>query len=252
MPLFTMRTLRALVSTVAAVLAVAGVASAQSTITSQQADQILQELKAIRQAIEKLQVPAAPQAPQAPPAPPDKVQIANVSGFMLGRPDAPLTMVEFTDLQCPFCNRFALQTFDQLKKDYIDTGKMRFISRDFPLDFHPQAMPAARAARCAGDQGRFWELRTALVRNAEKLSPAFISATAAGLSLDMKAFDACVAAGSYDSAIQKDMAEAASVEVSGTPTFFVGKTAADGFEGTRIVGAQPYAVFQARIESLLK
>ncbi len=105
---------------------------------------------------------------------------------MLGRPDAPLTMVEFTDLQCPFCNRFATQTFDQLKKDYIDTGKVRFISRDFPLDFHPQAMPAARAARCAGDQGRFWEMRTTLVKNAGQLSPAYITQTASSLKLDMK------------------------------------------------------------------
>jgi protein-disulfide isomerase len=220
---------RSLVLTIAAGLALCGVASAQ-TITTQQADEILKELRAIRQAVEKLQT-AAPTQPPAPPAPPEVVTIANVSGYILGRPDAPVTIVEFTDLQCPFCNRFATTTFDQLKKVYIDSGKVRFISRDFPLDFHPQALPAARASRCAGDQGKFWELRTALVKNASALSPAFITQQAASLKLDMKQFDSCV---------------------NGTPTFFVGKTTAQGFEGFRIVGAQPFAVFQQRIDGLLK
>ena len=242
-------TTRALVAMVAGTLALAGRASAQ-TITTQQADEILKELRAIRQSIDRLQLP--PQAPPQPPPPREKVQIANVSGYMLGRPDAPLTMVEFTDLQCPFCNRFATQTFDLLKRDYIDTGKVRFISRDYPLDFHPQAKPAAVAARCAGDQGKFWEMRLALVKNADKLSPPFITQTATGLKLDMKQFGACATGSQYDPAIQKDIAEASSVDVSGTPTFFVGKTTAQGFEGFRIVGAQPYAVFQARLDGLLK
>lgn len=246
-----MTILRSLVAVVVGVLALASVTSAQTTITSQQADEILKELRAIRQGIDKLSVPA-PQQPQAPPAPPDKVQIANVAGYMLGRPDAPLTMVEFTDLQCPFCNRFALQTFDQLKKDYIDTGKVRFISRDFPLSFHPFALPSAKASRCAGDQGKFWEMRTTLVKNADKLSPDFINQTATALKLDMKTFAACSASTQYDAAIQKDITEASGVDVSGTPTFFVGKTTDKGFEGTRIVGAQPYAVFQAKIQELLK
>ena len=245
-----MRVPRSLVLTVAALLALATNSAAQ-TITSQQADQIIKELQLLRQAVERLQVPQAPQ-PQAPPAPPDIVQITNVSGYMLGRPDAPLTMVEFTDLQCPFCNRFAITTFDQLKKDYIDTGKVRFISRDFPLDFHPQAMPAARASRCAGDQGKFWELRATLVKNASQLSPAFITQQAAALKLDMKQFETCIKGTEYDSAINRDMTEGSGFSVNGTPTFFVGKTTAQGIEGLRIVGAQPYAVFQQRLDALLK
>jgi protein-disulfide isomerase len=242
--------MRSLVLVAAAVFGATGPAAAQ-TITTQQADQIIKELQLLRQAVERLQAPPAPQV-QAPPAPPESVQIANVSGYMLGRPDAPLTMVEFTDLQCPFCNRFALQTFDQLKRDYIDTGKVRFISRDYPLDFHPQAMPAARASRCAGDQGKYWELREALVKNAPQLSAAFITQQAAALKLDMKQFDLCVKGTEYDSAINKDMTEGNGFAVNGTPTFFVGKTTAQGFEGFRIVGAQPYAVFQQRLDALLK
>jgi len=247
----TMLMTRYVVVTLATILAFGSTAAAQTTITSQQADEILKELRAIRQAIEGLRAPA-PQLPPGPPPPPDVVTISNVSGYMMGRPDAPLTIVEFTDLQCPFCNRFAMQTFDQLKASYIDTGKVRFISRDFPLDFHPQALPAARASRCAGDQGQFWELRTALVKNAQALSPAFITQQATSLKLDMKQFDACIKGNQYDAAITKDMTEGAGFSVNGTPTFFVGKTTAQGFEGFRIVGAQPYAVFQQRIEGLLK
>jgi protein-disulfide isomerase len=224
--------------------------AAAQTITTQQADQIIKELQLLRQAVERLQVPAAP--PAAPSAPPEMVKISNVSGYMLGRPDAPVTIVEFTDLQCPFCNRFAVTTFDQLRKDYIDTGKVRFISRDYPLDFHPQAFPAARASRCAGDQGKFWELRETLVKNASQLSAGFIAAQAAALKLDMKQFDACATGTEYDSAIRKDMTEGNGFTVTGTPTFFVGKTTAQGIEGVRIVGAQPYAVFQQRFDALLK
>ena len=106
----------------------------QQTI-QQQNEEIIKELRAIRQLLERLTQPQ----PSAPPQP-TTAKVTNLKGYALGKADAPLTMVEFTDLQCPFCNRFAVSTFDQLKKDYIDTGKVRFISRDYPLDFHPQAM----------------------------------------------------------------------------------------------------------------
>ena len=145
-----MRTARIAITVLAGLLAAGGPVSAQ-TITSQQADQIIKELQLLRQAVERLQAPQAPQ-PQAPPAPPEIVQIKNVSGYMLGRPDAPLTMVEFTDLQCPFCNRFAITTFDQLKKDYIDTGKVRSSRATIhSISIHrpcpPRARHAARATR---------------------------------------------------------------------------------------------------------
>ena len=78
----------------------------------------------------------------------------------MGKPNAPLPLVEFTYLQCPYCNRFTTTSFKQVTPTCINTGKLRFVSRDFPLDFHPQAMPAARAVRCAADQGSFWKLST--------------------------------------------------------------------------------------------
>src|SRR5262245_41431233 len=118
-------------------------------ITQQQATEILNELRQIRMLLEKQAKPAGP--------PPEQITKArlNLEGVaMIGNKDAPITIVEFTDYQCPFCQRFHVTTFADLKKNYIDTGKVRFYSRDMPLDFHPNAMRAAQASRCAGDQNQ--------------------------------------------------------------------------------------------------
>ena len=112
-------------------------------------------------------------------------------------------------------------------------------------------MNAARAARCSGEQGKFWEMRWALMRNANLLSPAFISKTASDLKLDGPTFSACAASTKFDDAIQADMAEAAGVGVTGTPTFVVGRTTPSGLEGSVIVGALPYAKFDAKLKELL-
>jgi protein-disulfide isomerase len=217
-------------------------------ITQTQADEILKELRQIRQLLERQQ-----QAPAAPAAARDeRVTLPAVKGYMLGKPDAPLTLVEFTDLQCPFCRRFHADTYEELKKNYIDTGKLRFVSRDLPLEsIHPQAMPAALAARCGGEQGKFWEVRRALVLK-PTLSPELISATAKELGLDMVAFDKCVAEKKFAADIRKDMQEAQAVGIGGTPTFVLGRTAAGEFQGTRLVGAQPYAAFDAKLRQLLE
>ncbi len=116
-----------------------------------------------------LQQQNARPAPQTEPDPAKRAKL-NLDGFqMLGSKNAPLTIVEFTDYQCPFCQRFHVTTFPDLKKNYIDTGKVRFYSRDLPLDFHANAMQAAEAARCAIEQGKFWELRDVMGANPDKL-----------------------------------------------------------------------------------
>lgn len=234
-------------ATVAAiVLASASVlAQAPPATVQQQNEEILRELRAIRMLMESVIKPQ-------PPPQPAVGKVTNLQGHSLGRPDAPLTMVEFTDLQCPFCRQFALTSFDEIKKNWIDTGKLRYISRDFPLDFHAQAMPAARAARCAGEQGKFWELRLGLVRNANLLTTDFITKTATNLKLDMKAFAACSASSKYDAEIQAEMQEGLRLGISGTPTFVIGRTAPTAVEGPMVVGALPYAQFDARLKALLK
>ena len=217
----------------------------QQTI-QQQNEEIIKELRAIRQLLERLTQPQ----PSAPPQP-TTAKVTNLKGYALGKADAPLTMVEFTDLQCPFCRQFVLSTFDQLKKDWIDTGKLRYISRDFPLDFHAQAMPAARAARCAGEEGKFWEMRLALMRNANLLTPDYITRTADDLKLDKKAFAACAVSNKYDVLIRAEMTEGTKLGVGGTPTFVLGRTTAAAVEGPMLVGALPYAEFDAKLKALL-
>jgi protein-disulfide isomerase len=210
----------------------------------EQNEEMIKELRAIRQLLERLTQPQGPPQPQI-------ARVSNLGGYSLGRPDAPLTMVEFTDLQCPYCRQFATTTFDELKRNWIDTGKLRYVSRDFPLEFHQQAMNAARAARCGGEQGKFWEVRWTLMRNANLLSPAFISKTASDLKLDTAAFAACTAGTKFDAAIQADIAEAVNVGITGTPSFVVGRTTPSGIEGTLIVGALQYSTFDAKLRQLL-
>ncbi len=89
---------------------------------------------------------------------------------VLGQANAPITVIEFTDYQCPFCSRHFLQTFGQIKKEYVDTGKVKYVSRDYPLGFHPHAQKASESANCAGDQGKYWEMHDALFQNQEEWS----------------------------------------------------------------------------------
>jgi len=218
---------------------------AASPMSQQQInEEMLKELRAIHELLERLAQPQ-PAAPQ-----PTSAKVPNQTGFALGQPDAPLTMIEFTDLQCPFCRQYVTVTFDEIKRNWIDTGKLRYLSRDFPLDFHPQALPAARAARCAGEQGKFWEMRMRLMRNANLLSPDYIAKAAADLQLDGTAFAACTASTKFDADIRADMVEGAKITITGTPTFVIGRTAAT-IEGPVIVGAQPYVQFDAKLKELL-
>jgi protein-disulfide isomerase len=222
-------------------------------MTKDQADAILSELKAIHQLLQTQQNTRAAAAPAAAPAPSDKVKMSVGTGwYAMGREDAPVTMVEFTDYQCPFCRRFEADSFAQLKKEYIDTGKVRFVSRDLPLDFHPNAPAAAMAARCAGEQHKFWEMRDAMMLDtATDLGPDSILKYGQKTNLDMTAFRGCLSDKKYTSAIQRDTADAGTLGISGTPSFVIGKTAKDEIAGVRIVGAVPYSVFDSTIKDLL-
>jgi len=159
-------------------------------------------------------------------------------------------MVEFTDFQCPFCQRFHVATFSELKKNYIDTGKLRFVSRDLPLDFHPNAMQAANAGRCAGEQGQFWAIRDRMNSNPDKLDMNSLLSYAQELKLNVNAFRSCVESQKYKNAIQADMQTAQQIGANGTPSFVLGKTTADGVDGELIIGAMPYDVFDQKLKEL--
>jgi protein-disulfide isomerase len=227
---------------------------ASSGISGAQADAILSELRQIHELLKNQQVAAVGTRPAAvQPARSDKVEMTVGQGwYAMGREDAPVTMVEFTDYQCPFCRRFEADSFAQLKKNYIDTGKVRFVSRDLPLEFHPNAPKAAIAARCAGEQHKFWEMHDAIMQDtATDLGAAALTGYAHKVNLDMVAFAACLNERSLVAAIQKDTADAGVLGISGTPSFVIGKTASDRIDGVRIVGAVPYLVFDSAIKGFL-
>jgi protein-disulfide isomerase len=219
-------------------------------ITEQQAEAILTELKQIRLLLEKQQAPNSANAVR-PATPSETAKITVGDNYYLGANDAPLTLVEFTDYQCPFCNQFHRLTFPELKKTYIDTGKIRFISRDLPLEFHNNALLAARAARCAGEQDKYWELRDVLSSNPNNLSQQAILNYALELSLDTGRLQGCLDSEKYRGDIQEDVKEAHSIGIIGTPGFVLGRTSNGTLEGIKIVGAQPFALFDAKIKELL-
>ena len=220
----------------------------RSGLTRQQGDEILKELRQIRQLLERQQAkPGAQPQDEAP----TKAKITDLSKVsMLGSKEAPFTIVEFTDYQCPFCQRFHVTAFPELKKAYIDTGKVRFYSKDMPLDFHPNAMRAAMAARCAGEQGKFWELRDTMGANPNSLDIEHIMNFAANLKLDTGALRACIDAGKYKDIVQNDVLEAMKIGANGTPTFIVGKSVGEGVDGELVIGAMPFQMFDSKLKEL--
>lgn len=216
-------------------------------ITKQQADEILNELRQIRQLLEK-QAAAAPAGQQQEPV--TKAVVSIDGAFSLGSKDAPVTMVEFTDFQCPFCQRFHMSTFGELKKNYIDTGKVRFVSRDLPLDIHPNAMQAAEAARCAGEQGQFWAMRDRMGANPDKLDLNHLVGFAQEFKLDVLRFRSCVENQKYKAAIEKDIQDATKIGANGTPSFVIGRDTPQGVDGELVVGAMPYQVFDQKLKAL--
>lgn len=157
-----------------------------------------------------------------------------------GPRSAPVTVVEFTDYQCPYCHR-AQNVVDQLLSRY--GGKLRFVHRDFPLDGHPGAVPAARAARCAGEQGRFWEYHHGLMTAPGLLDEQDLKARAARLALQAGPFASCVASTRHDAAIRASFEQGESLGVTGTPAYFV--------NGRMLSGARPLEDFTEVIDAEL-
>lgn len=211
-------------------------------ITRSQADAILDELTQIRRLLEGQVKPAA-----VPPVP-QKRTVKVQGGYSLGSDTAPLTLIEFTDYQCPFCRGFQNNTFDQIRKLYIDTGRLRFISRNLPLDIHPDAMRSAEAALCAGDQGRYWPMRDFLFKS-PSLATERILDSAQNLKLDPEVFRACLNGEKHKTEILNDVSDAKALQINGTPAFVVGKTTAFGVEGYVTVGALTLAQFDAALKA---
>jgi len=179
----------------------------------------------------------------------------SVSGKpILGREDAPVTMVEFSDYQCPFCKRHFLTVLPIIKKEYIDTGKVRYVFRDFPIaSLHPQAKKGHEAAYCAREQNKYWEMHDTLFENSKDFSVPALKRYAQGIGLDGDRFNNCLQSRKYASRIEKEIAEGTKAGVRGTPSFFIGPSGSGGkITGTIVRGAQPLARFRRVIENVLR
>lgn len=170
----------------------------------------------------------------------------------IGAADAPLTMIEYSDFQCPYCAAFRTGAFPEIKAKYIDTGQLRFIHRHLPLPFHAEAMASARAAACAGDQGMYWELGDVLFSRPSCLECQGAVELSKVLRLDRRQYEDCVASNPHQPRIDQDIASAKELNFEGTPSFIVGRTTPAGVEGVAVVGALPFEEFAARIEQFLQ
>lgn len=164
-----------------------------------------------------------------------------------GRKDAPVTIIEFSDFECPYCASFYSQTLLQIEEEYIRTGKAKLVYRDFPLSFHQNAQKAAEAAECADEQDKFWEYHDLLFERQSEWSNIGISKFkqyAGEIGLNTSEFNKCLDSGKMASEVKKDFQDGQSYGVSGTPAFFV--------NGEMLVGAQPIGVFRQVIDKYLE
>ncbi|MBN2549838.1 MAG: DsbA family protein [Anaerolineales bacterium] len=188
---------------------------------------------------------AAPQAAQAQP----QTTQQNVRRYdvpvdddpALGPANAKITIIEFSDYECPYCSRWHNEVFYQIRQEYGD--QVRFVYRDFPLtSIHPNSQPAAEAANCAYEQKAFWEFHDLLFSDSE-LSEEIYLQYAQELKLDLEQFQSCLTSGKYAAEVNADLEYASNLGVRSTPTFFV--------NGIAVVGAQPYEVFKEVIDKEL-
>jgi len=223
-------------------------------------EEVLQQLTDLRKEVNRMKTEVtalndkfdtlAKNPQRAYKAAPEKVELGN---HIQGDKNASYAIVEFSDYQCPYCSRHAKSVFPQIKKELIDTGKVKYALHDYPLGFHGKAKGASVAVRCAGEQDKFWEMHTALFANQRNLGTDFYEDTAKAFSLDDQKFSKCLADPAIAKAVDLDVAYGNSLGITGTPKFFVGKIQGDEIPDVIVIsGAQSFAAFSGAIERLDK
>ena len=195
------------------------------------------------------------QLPTEQPSAPVKISIDDDP--IIGNPDAPITIIEFSDFQCPFCARFHTQTLPLLLEEYIEQGKVKLVFRDFPIQsIHPNALPASVAAECANEQGKFREMHDTLFEKQNEWNKldtvdalSSFNQYAMDIKLDQEKFDSCLSSGKFIPEIKKDLDDGRDYGVSGTPGFFVGNDIVGYVE---LKGAQPFESFKKIIDAQLE
>ena len=247
-------TARRVLTSLALALVAAGPVAAQQQPSNEELRkdiQALQEsLKAIQKDLQEIKTMLA--RPTGPPSLVNKVVDLGDAPFK-GEANAKLTIVEVSDYQCPFCGRYVRETYPQIDTEYVKTGKVRSVFLNLPLEaIHKSAFGAAKAALCAGEQGKYWEMHDRLFANQKELEPWAPHAQAIGL--DITAFDACVASEKEDAAIRREMAEVQKLGITGTPAFLIGRTEPKSSKLTILAavrGARPFADFKTELDKLL-
>jgi len=245
-------------------LLVAGVALG-AVLSGQQSSPDSQELSALRKDIEALktrqqalgqqlnQLLAA--LTQARDSQPQEAPISIANAPSRGKADAKVTMIEFSDFQCPYCGRHYRETMPQIERDYIQTGKVRYVFRDFPIDsLHPQSPKGHEAANCANEQGKYWEMWNTLFSSPKQMAHDDLIAHAKSVGLDVPRFTQCLDSGKYTAKVNASVQDAIALGASGTPIVFFGLTepGSETVKAVRVLrGAYPYDRFKATIDALL-
>jgi protein-disulfide isomerase len=212
-------------------------------------DELRKDIEEIKKRLTALTTP-----PPRPPIAEKTDAVVSIGDIKFkGQSNAPLTIIEFSDYQCPFCARHVAQTMPQLLKNYVDAGKVRYVFRDMPIEsIHPQATKAAEAARCAGDQDKYWDMHDKLFANQRALQPENLREYAKAIGANEAEFDKCLANGKHAKAVARDVEQAGTLGIRGTPTLVVGRSDGDKVKDAVLIrGAHPIAVFVAEIDKLL-
>ncbi len=208
-----------------------------------------------QQAISRLESKIESNQP-TPQQAPQPVIISLDDDPIRGDPDAPITIVEFSDFQCPFCARFHVQTLPLIIEEYIAEGKVNLVYRDFPIQsIHPNALPAAVAAECADEQGKYWEYHDTLFEKQNSWNRldsnsaiTTFSQYATDIGLEQEQFDSCLQTGKYLEEVQGDLRDGRDYDITGTPGFFIGN---EDIGFVKVNGAQPFESFKRIIDAQL-
>lgn len=231
--------------------------------TGEDTAQLRQDVEAIKQGQEAMRKDLAeikkllqsrPVAPTRSPVQALDAVVEIGDSPIKGDKAAKLTLMEFSDYQCPFCKRHAENTLPQIDKEYIATGKLRYVFRDFPLAaIHKQAQKAAEAAHCAGDQVKYWEMHDRLISNPQALGPERLGEHAQAIGLEVEPFKRCLDGGNYVEKVRNDIAEGQKLGITGTPTLLLGLSDGAKIKDVKVMrGAQPFALFKQEIDKLLE
>lgn len=232
-------------------------ASAEEWITEEvlkQLSELRQEMKGLKEEVRALKDSLANQPVAAPKQGAKSVSINIANSPFIGDKSAEIAIVEFSDYQCPYCQRHFKQTLPEIEKNYIETGKVRYVMKQFPLGFHAKARDASIAALCVEKlkPGKYIKAHEAIFGGEVSLDSASYQAFAKSLGIKSSKYDSCLNDKKIASIVDQDMAEGESVGVSGTPAFLIGKIKnGKVVDGRLITGARPYSSFSRALDDLL-